>query len=202
MVPGVDVIPVPEKTDRTMWSPIHRAEDGTFKPAAPRAFGPPPAVRGLQRRSQGVDDWKSDKPGRVHRIDLAKLPAPYASPSANNFPRFIEKPADAKLSLPAGFKAEVFVKDLTGPRAMTVAPNGDIFLTETQAGRVKVLRPSADGTTAAVTVFAQGLLQPLGVQFYPAGAQPKWVYIAEMNRVVRYAYQVGATWQPVFRKWS
>jgi hypothetical protein len=77
---------------------------------------------------------------------------------------------------------------------MRVAPNGDIFLTEPQSGRVKVLRPSKDGTKAeTVETFAQGLLLPFGVQFHPAGAQPKWVYIAETNRVVRYAYKVGDT---------
>jgi len=34
---------------------------------------------------------------------------------------------------------------------------------------------------------------PFSIQFYPAGAQPKWVYVAETNRVVRYAYKVGDT---------
>jgi glucose/arabinose dehydrogenase len=88
----------------------------------------------------------------------------------------------------------VFAKDMTGPRAMRVAPNGDIFITETQAGRVKVMRPSADGATAAsVTTFAQGLLQPFGIRFYPETGQPQWLYVAETNRVVRYAYKVGDT---------
>jgi len=143
---------------------------------------------------KGEADWKKDVPGRVHRIDIAKLPAPFDTPSAANFPKFIDKPAGAKLSLPPGFKVDVFASGLTGPRAMRVAPNGDIFLTEPQSGRVKVLRPSADGSTAAtVDTFAQGLLQPFGIQFYPAGAQPKWIYVAETNRVVRYAYKVGDT---------
>jgi glucose/arabinose dehydrogenase len=74
---------------------------------------------------------------------------------------------------------------------MRLAPNGDIFLTETNGGRVKVMRPSADGSKAeTVTVFAQGLTQPFGLQFYPVD-NPKWLYVAENNRVVRYAYKVG-----------
>lgn len=197
VVPGsAMVIPVPKQGDRENVVAYFTAlKDGTFKEAAPRGFGgrppgPPPAAAAP---SKGTPDWKNDVPGRMHRIDVARLPAPYDTPSANNFPRFIDKPAGAKLSLPPGFSVDVFVKDLTGPRAMHVAPNGDIFLTETQAGRVKVLRPSADGATATVSVFAQGLLQPLGIQFYPAGASPQWVYIAETNRVVRYAYKVGNT---------
>lgn len=197
VVPGsAMVIPVPKQGDRENVVAYFTAlKDGTFKEAAPRGFGgrppgPPPAAAAP---SKGTPDWKNDVPGRMHRIDVARLPAPYDTPLANNFPRFIDKPAGAKLSLPPGFSVDVFVKDLTGPRAMHVAPNGDIFLTETQAGRVKVLRPSADGTTATVSVFAQGLLQPLGIQFYPASASPQWVYIAETNRVVRYAYKVGNT---------
>jgi glucose/arabinose dehydrogenase len=74
---------------------------------------------------------------------------------------------------------------------MRLAPNGDIFLTETRGGFVKVLRPSADGSTAAsVTTFAQGLNLPFGIALYPANS-PKWLYVAETNRVVRYAYTVG-----------
>ena len=76
---------------------------------------------------------------------------------------------------------------------MKIAPNGDIFVVETQSGRVKVMRPSADGSKPqAITVFAQGLLQPFGIAFYPA-ANPQWVYVAETNRVVRYAYKTGDT---------
>jgi glucose/arabinose dehydrogenase len=75
---------------------------------------------------------------------------------------------------------------------MRLAPNGDIFLTETQTGRVKVMRPSADGSTAAsIEVFAQGLVLPFGMAFYPSGKDPQWLYVAETNRVVRYAYKVG-----------
>jgi glucose/arabinose dehydrogenase/cytochrome c2 len=196
VVPGSSmVIPVPKQADRdNLVAYFSELNAGTFKDGPPpRGFGPPPGAPPPAAAAAGTADWKLDKPGRVHRINLAKLPAPFASPSTANFPRLIEKPADAKLLLPPGFSVEVFAKDLTGPRAMRVAANGDIFLTETNAGRVKVLRPSADGRSATVTVFAQGLLQPYGVEFYPSNAAPQWVYIAETNRVVRYAYQVGNT---------
>ena len=68
-------------------------------------------------------DWKNDAPGRAHRIDVAALPAPGASSA--DFPRIVPKPADAKLQLPPGFKIDVFTRDVTGPRTMRVAPNGD-----------------------------------------------------------------------------
>jgi glucose/arabinose dehydrogenase len=87
----------------------------------------------------------------------------------------------------------VYLTGLSGPREMKVAANGDVLLAETNAGRIKVLRPSPDGSTAAATVFAQGLLQPYGIAFYPSASNPKWLYVAETNRVVRYPYQTGDT---------
>jgi hypothetical protein len=138
--------------------------------------------------------WQDDAPGRVHRIDVAKLPAPFATESARQFPRITPKPDTAKLQLPPGFKIDVFTRDIEGPRVMRIAPNGDIFVAEEKSGRVKVLRPSADGASvASSSTFVSGLTQPYGIQFYPAGAQPQWVYISEINRVMRYPYKVGDT---------
>ena len=141
----------------------------------------------------GEAEWKKDAPGVVHRVDLDKLPEPFATPSAMNFPTVVPRPADAELKLPPGFSIEVYLTGLTAPRNMQVAPNGDVLLAETNAGRIKVLRPSADGSTATPTVFAQGLAQPYGIAFYPSADNPEWVYIAEVNRVVRYAYKPGDT---------
>ncbi len=197
-VPGsAMVIAVPAIDDRANVIAYFQAlKEGTFKEAQRPAFagGPPPGAAPPPPAAvpAGDPDWKKDAPGRVHKVDVATLPAPYATTSANNFPRLIPKPVGAELKLPKGFKVDVYTKELTAPRAMTVAPNGDIFISETQTGRVKVMRPSADGSKPAkIDVFAQGLLQPLGIAFYPAGDKPQWVYVAETNRVVRYAYNVG-----------
>jgi len=136
--------------------------------------------------------WQDDAPGRTHRIDVAKLPAPFATPSARDFPAIVAKPGDSSLKLPPGFKIDVFTRDVDGPRVMRVAPNGDIFVAETGQGRIKVLKPSADGASvASSTVFATGLTRPFGMQFYPAGAAPQWLYVAEENRVVRFRYGSG-----------
>jgi glucose/arabinose dehydrogenase/cytochrome c2 len=199
VVPGsAMVIAVPKEEDRANLIAYFQAvKEGTFKEAArqpPRgqrfAGGPPPG--GPAASATGEADWKQDFPGRKHRIDLAHLPAPFETPSAANFPRIVPKPADAKLSVPKGFEVNVFTTDVSAPRRMLLAPNGDIFLTETQNGRVKVMRPSADGSTAAsVEVFAQGLVLPFGIAFYPNAKDPQWLYVAETNRVVRYAYKPG-----------
>ncbi len=195
VVPGsAMVIPVPKKEDReNIVAYFSALKDGTFKDATPQRRGPPPGMGANPNAGppKGEADWKKDAPGRLHKIDVAKLPAPFDTPSASNFPKLIDKPAGASIKVPAGFKVDTFATGFTGPRAMLLAPNGDIILTEANSGRVKVIRPSKDNTRAeSVEVFAQGLLQPYGVAFYPQ-KDPKWIYIGEMNRVVRYAYKVG-----------
>ncbi len=192
VVPGsAMVIAIPKDDDRANVIAYFQAvKDGTFKEAEHTRppFTPPPSTGAPPK---GDADWKRDVPGRVHRIDVATLPAPFDSGSATNFPKVVDRPADAKLQVPEGFKVEVFASDQKGARAMRLAPNGDIFLTETAVGAVKVLRPSADGATAAsVETFATGLNLPFGMAFYPA-KNPKWLYVAETNRVVRYPYKVG-----------
>ena len=39
--------------------------------------------------------------------------------------------------------------------------------------------------------YARDLSTPFGIAFYPAGPDPKWVYVAEENRVIRFPYSNG-----------
>ncbi len=181
VVPGsAMVIPVPDTTERTNLIAYFQAvKDGTFKEAAVArrggAGGPPPAAPGSDKPVKGSDDWKNDAPGRVHRIDLAKLPAPFDTPSTAKFPRLVPKPADAEVKLPPGFTMSVFATGTTGARKMLLAPNGDIFLSETNASKVVLMRPSADGSHAdQIFTFAQGLVLPHGLAFYPNARHPQW----------------------------
>jgi glucose/arabinose dehydrogenase/cytochrome c2 len=192
VVPGsAMVVAVPNDNDRAnLIAYFQGVKEGTFKAAPPPGqFTPPPSQAAGPPR--GEADWQKDAPGRVHRVDVSSLPAPFDTPSATNFPKLVDRPSNAQLRVPAGFKVDVFASNLEGARAMRLAPNGDIFLTETRGGFVKVLRPAANGATAAsVTTFAQGLNLPFGIAFYPANS-PRWLYVAETNRVVRYTYKVG-----------
>jgi glucose/arabinose dehydrogenase/cytochrome c2 len=192
VVPGsAMVVAVPDDADRAnLIAYFQGVKEGTFKASGPPPqFTPPPSTN--TGPPKGTADWKQDAPGRAHRINVSALPAPFDSPSATNFPKLVDRPSNAQLHVPAGFKVDVFARNLEGPRAMRLAPNGDIFLTESRTGIVKVLRPSADGTSAAsVSTFAQGLNLPFGIAFYPAQS-PRWLYVAETNRVVRYPYKAG-----------
>ncbi len=199
VVPGsAMVIPVPDNIQRAnLIAYFQGVKNGTLKaagpagPGGPPPVGPPPASA---KPVKGFDDWKQDAPGRAHRIDLAKLPAPFDTPSSAKFPRLVAKPAGASVKLPPGFEMTVFATGTTGARKMLLAPNGDIFLSETQANKVVVMRPSADGTHAQqITTYAQGLVLPHGLAFYPDAQHPQWLYVAETNRLVRYAYKPGDT---------
>jgi glucose/arabinose dehydrogenase len=137
-------------------------------------------------------DWRQDRPGRRRRIGIENLPAPYETRSASNPPHEVARPAGAKPAAPDGFNVELFAQRLEAPRLIRTAPNGDLFVAETLAGRIRVLRPSEDGKSVAKSaVYASGLSDPFGIAFYPPGADPKWIYIAEVNRVIRFTYAAG-----------
>jgi hypothetical protein len=135
--------------------------------------------------------WHDDAPGKRRHITANALPPPYASPSAGNTVRVVRAPAGAQLKVPTGFEVKPFASGLSGPRLLRTAPNGDIFVAETGAGRVRVLRPGENGAAAGQNeIFASGLHGPFGIAFYPA-SNPEWVYVANMDSVVRFAYRDG-----------
>jgi ABC-type Fe3+-hydroxamate transport system substrate-binding protein len=44
---------------------------------------------------------------------------------------------------------------------------------------------------AEARAFAEGFGYPYGIAFYPPGPEPRWVYVAETGRVVRFPYRNG-----------
>ncbi|MEA2825444.1 MAG: hypothetical protein QOF03_1926, partial [Alphaproteobacteria bacterium] len=106
-------------------------------------------------------DWRGDKPGVRRLIRPEDLPRPGATPSSANVSRVVPRPSAAVPQVPAGFKVELFAEGLSEPRQMRVAPNGDIFVAETSAGRIRILR-AADGSSklSANETYANGLNQP------------------------------------------
>jgi glucose/arabinose dehydrogenase len=147
----------------------------------------PPAAKGSAKQ----EEWAEDAPGKTHHIVFDDLPAPFAVPSASNSPKKEPRPDGTLPKVPAGFKINVFATDPDRGRYMLVAPNGDIFLSVPSKGLVKVMHPAADGETAEVSVFAEGLDRPYGLAFYPSAADPQYLYVANINSVVRFAYKPG-----------
>lgn len=139
-----------------------------------------------------MGDWSSDAPGVRRLITPADMPKPYATKSADNDAHVIARPSDASPRTLPGFKVELFAAKLAKPRYIATAPNGDLFVAESYAGSIRVLRGiGADGKAESAQVFASGLRQPFGIAFYPPGPAPKFVYIGDTDAVVRFPYQNG-----------
>ncbi len=148
--------------------------------------------RGGDPNASDPNDWRNQTPGKSYRLSVDSLAEPYATSTPGNFPRVVPQPANAKLEVPPGFKVELFTRGLTNPRIVQVAPNGDIFVAETSANRIHVFR-AAEGAAVPTSdeIFATGLNRPFGIAFYPSGAEPQWVYVANNNSVVRFSYRNG-----------
>jgi len=123
-------------------------------------------------------------PAQVTHGQKPKLPAPFATNSAGNGPDKVKPPAGFLPTVPTGFRLTVFAANFKRPRWLTVAPNGDIFLADTGAGEIVVLRdPQRTGGAQEREVFADGMKRPFGIAF-----REDYVYVGNMNEVVRFRY--------------
>jgi glucose/arabinose dehydrogenase len=137
-------------------------------------------------------DFRYETPGTSHKITAADLPEPFASKSSNNGPEVVARPANAWPVAPAGFKVEMYASGLDNPRLLRTAPNGDIFLAESDPGKILVFRGIAgDGKAGQTETFASGLKHPYGIAFYPPGPDPQWIYVGNTNAVIRFPYHNG-----------
>lgn len=137
-------------------------------------------------------DFTQQHPGVRRKITVADLPAPKPDESVDNGADLVPRPKDAWPQAPKGFKVELYAENFVQPRLILTAPNGDLFVADSQAGEVKVLRGvTADGKAKTTETFASGLDHPFGIAFYPNGANPQWIYIANTTSVVRFPYKNG-----------
>jgi len=113
-----------------------------------------------------------------------KLPPPFATESAGNGPDRVKPPAGFLPTVPTGFRVNFFAKDFKRPRWLTAAPNGDIFLADTGAGEIIVLRdPQNTGGAQEREVFVDGMKRPFGIAFHE-----NYVYVGNTNELVRFRY--------------
>jgi hypothetical protein len=172
-VPGTTMpMTVPEGADRrALIDYLATLEaDGTRRgPASASAEALPlPSPPALRLGRDAFGDFRGDGPGVRRRIRETDLPEPFATPSVRNGPDVVAPPPGARPYVPEGFRVDVFARDLVGPRLLRVAPCGDLFVAESQSGRIRVLR-AAEGKAAAEesSVFVNGLDRPFGIAFYP-----------------------------------
>ena len=157
-------------------------------------------------------DYSQQHPGAQHKVTVTDLPEPKPSEAVDNGPSVIDRPEGAWPQAPAGYKVSLYAGGdappmqrkenvqqtheatqgtFVMPRLVRFAPNGDLFLSDSQAGTVFVLRGTKpDGKAAQIEKFAIGLDHPFGIAFFPA-EHPRYVYVANATTVVRFPYKAG-----------
>lgn len=146
----------------------------------------------LLKGAAAYGGWRDDAPGVRRLITPAAMPPPHATASVGDPPRITPRPGGAMPQVPPGFVVTELATGLTDPRVVQVAPNGDIFVAESFAGRIMIL-PSRNGVPSPgrMTLFASGLNRPFGIAFWPPGPNPNFIYVADTNAVIRFPYRSG-----------
>lgn len=146
----------------------------------------------VQTGQSAYTDHTKQTPGACRKLTAADMPAPNLAASANNPSTLVARRNDRLPQVPAGFKVQLHATGLSNPRLLATAPNGDLFVAQQGNGSVVVLRGvDANGMAQSTATFASGLSSPYGLAFYPAGAAPQYLYVANTGSVVRFPYQPG-----------
>jgi glucose/arabinose dehydrogenase len=182
--------------EQARWRVVTYVEAMASGKAAAGPSAPTPEVSGTKVKGAAPNapftDFRYEKPGTTRKITVKDLPQPYATDSAENGAEVVARPENAWPVAPAGFKVELYASGLENPRLLRTAPNGDIFLAESEPGRILVFRGmKEDGKPDQMETFASGLNRPYGIAFYPPGPDPQWIYVGATNEVVRYPYHNG-----------
>lgn len=128
-----------------------------------------------------------EKPGDRFSLKPDELPKPYATEAVDNSPRIVPRPPNATLQVPKGFKVKLFASNLKGPRYIAIAPNGDVFVTQSDAGSIVALRDrNRDGVADKVMAYAGGFARPHGMLFHD-----KALFVADTKAVYRILYADG-----------
>ncbi len=117
-----------------------------------------------------------------HEVRPDRLPKPFATRSAGNPARIVNRPPHAELLLPPGFHIERFADGFDEPRNLLLSPNGDIVVAESAGGRITILRGNRR------FVFASDLDRPFGLALH-AG----YLYVGLESAIVRFPYAPGQT---------
>jgi glucose/arabinose dehydrogenase len=153
-----------------------------------------PAFGQVLKGEAAMGTWHDDKPGVRRLLTPQDLPA--VGKATYGMAQVVPVPAGARPQVPDGFSVELVPASVHKPRAIHVAPNGDLFVADSMFNSVHVLRvPPGRAKPEQDVVFASGLAgglkQPFGIAFHPPGPNPQWVYIANTDSVVRFPYKNG-----------
>ncbi|MGB3181015.1 MAG: sorbosone dehydrogenase family protein [Cyclobacteriaceae bacterium] len=121
------------------------------------------------------------------------MPVPYATESVTNRTSMEDWPDGDIPDAPAGFTVSKFAEDLEHPRWTYVAPNNDIFVSESDddggANRITLLRDTnGDGEADMRETFMEDLNQPFGMLVVG-----NTFYVANTDGLYKFPYEEGQT---------
>ena len=102
--------------------------------------------------------------------------------------------SDHNITLPPGFTLSVWAR-VPDARFLGLAPNGDVFVSSPDSGRVTLLRPDRNGAVPGQSTWVSGLKQPHGLAFDNVNGTT-FLYVAETDQVDRYVYDSAASVAP------
>ncbi len=166
-----------------------------------------------QEQKKEENAGKEDTVTTAAKQDL-NLPSPFATKSVANFSNVVGWSEGKTPVAPQGFAVSKFADSLDNPRWIYTAPNGDIFIAESNtttgaikkvknvlagksksenesssANRITLFRDTdGDGKYEMRTIFLEGLNQPFGML-----ALGNNFYVGNTDGVVQYPYTLGAT---------
>jgi len=95
-------------------------------------------------------------------------------------PQLSQQTFEGKLWAPDGFSVREFAR-VAGARAMTVGPDGAVYVSRPNAGEVvRLVDANGDGAADSQTTVVEGLDRPHGLTFHDG-----WLYVANTGAVVR-----------------
>lgn len=167
--------------------------DGSARAEGESSDNKAPAANRVLTGREALGDWTTDAPGVRRKITVDDLPPPFDTPSVDNGPRRIApRPEGAWPRAPQGFTVTEYASGLNNPRKIITAPNGDVFVAESMANRIRVLRDAdGDGKPELKHIYASHLTLPFGLAFYPPGPNPTHLYVGNTDSVVRFPYKEG-----------
>jgi glucose/arabinose dehydrogenase len=113
----------------------------------------------LLKGKAAFGSWRQDKPGLRRLIKPQDLPP--VGKSTPNFSEVAPVPPGTKPRVPPGFLVEIVASGYVGPRAIRVAPNGDLFVADsasdiafTRDGK-RLLLSVGSGSNVALDMFPE-----------------------------------------------
>ena len=127
--------------------------------------------------------------GQKFHVGPGDLPKPYASGGGSNPSDEVVRPTAVPLLVPPGFRANIFHEGFRHARWLAVAENGDVFVADSRAGRVRLVRDTdGDGEAEELYTFTNEIVRPHGMAIHGG-----YLYVSDTRQVWRYAYEPGQT---------